>query len=142
MLRFGASAPGILCPPGEWYAGLVKPAWNPPGWLFGPVWTALYTMMAIAAWLVWRRGGWEWQRGPLLLFLFQLLLNALWMPIFFGLHRPGLGFAEIVLLWFAIAGTIALFRRVNSATTWLLVPYLLWVSYATALTFALWRLNR
>lgn len=128
--------------PGEWYATLKKPSWNPPGWIFGPVWSALYTMMAVAAWLVWQRGGFVAQRRPLALFLAQLGLNALWTPLFFGLHRPGLAFAEILLLWVAIAATLAAFRRVNQATVWLLAPYLLWVSFAAVLNFELWRLNR
>src|SRR5512144_2474003 len=88
-VSFGAAAMGGLFTPGEWYASLKKPSWNPPGWMFGPVWTALYTMMAVAAWLVWRQGGWNKQRKPLLLFLAQLALNALWTPLFFGLHRAG-----------------------------------------------------
>lgn len=127
--------------PGEWYASLQKPSWNPPGWIFGPVWTALYTMMAAAAWMVWRRGGWEKQRKPLLVFLVQLALNTLWTPLFFGLHQPGLAFAEIVLLWLAIVATIVVFRPVSGAAMLLLVPYLAWVSFAAALNFTLWRLN-
>ena len=138
---FAAAAFGGLFVPDEWYAALRKPSWNPPGWVFGPVWTALYTMMGVAAWLVWRQGGWGKQRQPLLIFLVQLALNALWTPLFFGLHRPGLAFAEIVLLWLAIATTLAAFRPVSRAAAWLLVPYLAWVSFAAALNFTLWRLN-
>lgn len=140
-VTFCAAAMGGLFMPGEWYASLKKPSWNPPGWIFGPVWTALYAMMAVAAWLVWRQGGWGKQRKPLLIFLAQLALNALWTPLFFGLHRPGLAFAEIVLLWLAIAATIAVFRRVRRVAAWLLAPYLAWVSFAAALNFTLWRLN-
>ncbi len=127
--------------PGEWYASLRKPSWNPPGWIFGPVWTALYAMMAVAAWLVWRRGGFAAQRRPLGWFLAQLALNAAWTPLFFGLHWPGVAFAEIVLLWLAIVATLAAFRRVSRTATLLLVPYLLWVTFATVLNFTLWRLN-
>ena len=141
LISFGAASMGGLFMPGEWYASLKKPAWNPPGWIFGPVWTALYTMMALAAWLVWRQGGWARQRKPLVLFLAQLALNALWTPLFFGLHRPGVAFAEIVLLWLAIAATIAVFRPVSRTAMRLLVPYLAWVSFAAALNFTLWRLN-
>jgi len=141
LLCFAAASSGGLFMPGEWYAALKKPSWNPPGWVFGPVWTALYGMMAVAAWLVWKRGGFAAQRRPLGLFLVQLALNAAWTPLFFGLHRPDLAFAEIVLLWLAIAASIVAFRRVSGATTPLLVPYLAWVSFAAVLTFALWRLN-
>lgn len=141
LLCFAAASLGGLFGLGEWYDSLKKPPWNPPGWIFGPVWTALYTMMAVAAWLVSRQGGWGKQRKPLLVFLTQLVLNALWTPLFFGLQRPGLAFAEIVLLWLAIAATIAAFRPVSRAAMLLLVPYWAWVSFAAALNFTLWRLN-
>jgi tryptophan-rich sensory protein len=141
LLCFAAAAFGGMFTPGEWYASLKKPAWNPPGWVFGPVWTALYTMMAVAAWLVWTRGGFAAQRRPLGLFLVQLALNAAWTPLFFGWHRPGLAFAEILLLWVAIAATILAFRPVSRAAGWLLAPYLAWVSFAAVLNFTLWRLN-
>ena len=141
LLCFAAASLGGIFGPGDWYAALKKPAWNPPGWIFGPVWTALYTMMAVAAWLVWRQGGWGKQRQSLLVFLGQLALNALWTPLFFGLHRPGLAFAEIVLLWLAIVATLMLFWKVNRAAAWLLVPYLAWVSFAVSLNFTLWWLN-
>ena len=142
LLCFAAAAVGGFFMPGEWYASLNKPAWNPPGWILGPVWTALYTLMAVAAWLVWKRGGFATQRRPLALFLVQLALNAAWTPLFFGLHRPGLAFAEMLLLWLAIAATLAAFRRVSRAAAWLLAPYLAWVSFAAVLNFTLWKLNR
>jgi tryptophan-rich sensory protein len=141
LLCFVPATFGGLFMPGEWYASLRKPAWNPPGWAFGPVWTALYTMMAVAAWLVWRCGGFAAQRRALALFLIQLALNAAWTPLFFGLRQPGLAFAEILLLWLAIAATLAAFRPVNRIAGWLLVPYLAWVSFAAVLNLALWRLN-
>ena len=141
LLCFAASAMGALFMPGEWYAALNKPAWNPPGWIFGPVWTVLYAMMAVAAWLVWQRGGFAAQRRPLGLFLAQLALNALWTPLFFGLRQPGLAFAEIILLWLAILATLLAFRPVSRAAAWLLVPYLAWVSFAAVLNGTLWRLN-
>lgn len=140
-LCFLAPAAGAFAMPDGWYAALRKPSWNPPGWVFGPVWTLLYTMMAVAAWMVWKRGGWKRQRGPLVLFLVQLVLNAAWTPLFFGLHRPGLAFVDIVLLWIAIVMTIISFKRVHRGTAWLLVPYLAWVSFATVLNFTLWRMN-
>ena len=98
-------------------------------------------MMAVAAWLVWKRGGFAAQRRTLTIFLVQLTLNAVWTPLFFGLHWPGVAFGEIVLLWLAIAATIAAFRPVIRAAAWLLVPYLAWVSFASVQNFAFWRLN-
>ena len=127
--------------PGGWYYQIEKPSWTPPSWLFGPVWTALYIAMGVAAWLVWRRGGWETQRQPLTFWLVQLVLNTLWSGLFFGLRSPALGAIEIVLLWIAILLTILAFRRVSRASAWLMAPYLLWVTFAAALTFAVWRLN-
>ena len=138
---FGAAALGAVFMPGDWYAALKKPAWNPPGWIFGPVWTALYTMMAVAAWLVWKRGGFAAQRRPLTIFLVQLALNAAWTPLFFGLHWTGVAFAEIVLLWFSIAATFAAFRPVSPIAAGLLTPYLGWVGFAAILNGALWRMN-
>jgi translocator protein len=141
LLCFAAASLGAVFMPGAWYAALRKPSWNPPGWIFGPVWTALYTMMAVAAWLVWRQGGFVAQRRALTLFLIQLALNAMWTPLFFGLHQPGVAFAEIVLLWLAIAWTIAAFWRAHRVAAWLLAPYLAWASFAVLLNFTLWRLN-
>lgn len=140
-VSFAAAALGGFFMPGEWYAQLNKPSWNPPGWIFGPVWTALYIMMAVAAWVVWRRGGFAVQSGPLGLFLLQLLLNAAWSPLFFGLHNPALAFAEIVLLWLALLATLRAFRKVQRGAGLLLLPYLAWVSFAAGLNFTLWRLN-
>ena len=124
-----------------WYAALEKPSWNPPAWVFGPAWSLLYVSMAVAAWLVWREGGWMIQGRALGLFLLQWVLNALWTPIFFGLHRPGLAFAAIVVLWLVLAATLASFWRIHKGAGALLVPYLAWVSFAAALNFAIWRLN-
>jgi translocator protein len=141
LLCYAAASLGALFMPGDWYAALRKPTWNPPAWIFGPVWTALYTMMAVAAWLVWKCGGFAAQRRPLVLFLVQLALNALWTPLFFGHHLTGLAFAEIILMWLAIAATIAAFRQVHRPAAWLLVPYLAWVGFAAVLNGALWWLN-
>jgi len=140
-VTFFAPALGSFSMPGAWYASLNKPSWNPPAWIFGPVWTALYTMMAVAAWLVWRRGGWPSQRRPLTLYLGQLALNAAWTPLFFGLKNPGFAFAEIFLLLIAIAVTVNAFRRTSHAAALLLMPYLAWVSFAAFLNFSIWRLN-
>jgi len=141
LLCFAAASLGGLFMPGDWYATLKKPSWNPPGWVFGPVWTALYAMMAVAAWLVWKQGGFKTQRRALTMFLVQLALNALWTPLFFGLHWTGVAFVEIVLLWLAIAATMAGFRPVSRLAAWLLAPYLAWVGFAAALNFTLWWLN-
>jgi tryptophan-rich sensory protein len=140
-VSFCAALLGGLFMPDEWYGTLTKPSWNPPGWLFGPVWSVLYTMMAVAAWLVWRQGGWGKQRKPLLIFLAQLALNAAWTPLFFGLHNPGLALLDIALLWLAIVAMIAAFWRVHRIAAALLIPYLAWVSFATFLNFTIWRLN-
>ncbi len=140
-VTFLAPALGAWAMPGEWYASLRKPSWNPPSWIFGPVWTVLYLMMATAAWLVWRRGGWAGQRRALALYLGQLALNAAWSPLFFGLKMPGLAFAEILLLLAAILATTSVFRGVNKIAGALLVPYIAWVSFATFLNYTLWRLN-
>ncbi|MCE9614766.1 MAG: tryptophan-rich sensory protein [Lentisphaerae bacterium] len=141
ILTFCAAATGVFVSTGGWYAELAKPSWNPPGWLFGPVWTLLYAMMAVAAWLVWTRGGWKAQRGPLGLYLAQWALNALWTPLFFGFHRPGLAFAEILVLLLAVVATMIAFRRVRLSAGLLLFPYALWVGFATVLNFTIWRLN-
>lgn len=126
---------------GGWYQTLSKPNWNPPDWLFGPVWTALYMMMAVAAWLVWRRGGCLFSRGPLGLFALQLSLNVGWSTIFFGLRSPGFAFLEILVLWLSIAANVASFSSRSSMAALLLVPYLAWTSFAVALNLAIWRLN-
>lgn len=126
---------------GDWYATLNKPSWNPPNWVFGPVWTALYIGMAVAAWLVWRKNGLADAWLPLLLFGLQLFLNAAWSALFFGMRSPGIAFADIVLLSIAILATIVAFGRVSSLAAALLVPYLAWVSFATTLNWSIWRLN-
>ena len=140
-LSFCAAAIAGLFVPGEWYAGLKKPSWNPPDWVFGPVWTALYTLMAIAAWLAWKRGGWAGQRTALTVFLVQLLFNILWSPLFFGMKDPVLAFVDITLLWLALLVAVVAFWRARPLAGALLVPYLAWVTFACALNFTLWRLN-
>lgn len=124
-----------------WYAGLRKPTWTPPAWLFGPVWTALYVAMAVAGWLIWHRAGWQDGRLALTLFALQLVLNGAWSFIFFKFHRVGWAFVDIVVLWVAIAATIVTFAAVSQVSSLLLVPYLVWVSYAGALNLAIWRMN-
>lgn len=126
---------------GPFYKQLVRPEWAPPSSIFGPVWTILYILMGIAAWLVWRVGGFRAARSALVLFLVQLALNALWSWLFFAWQRGGLAFADILLLWMLIVATIVLFWRVRPLAGVLLVPYLLWVTFASALNYAIWRLN-
>ena len=124
-----------------WYAALTKPSWTPPNWIFGPVWSALYFCMAIAAWLVWRQGGVSNATLPLTLFGFQLVLNVYWSCIFFGQENPCLAFVEVLLLWLAIAATMIEFWQRTRIAGNLFVPYLVWVSFASVLNFTIWRLN-
>jgi len=120
------------------YQNLDQPSWAPPSWLFGPVWTVLYAMIAVAGWLVWRRTGWN---RALTVYAVQLALNAIWTPIFFGFGRYGLALAEIVVLWVLIGVTVVLFRPISRTAAWLLVPYWAWVTFATALNAAIWHAN-
>ncbi len=124
-----------------WYRTVVKPAWNPPDSVFGPVWTTLYLMMAIATWLVWKPAGLRAAAVPLTLFAVQLVLNSAWSWIFFGLHEVGWAFVELVTLWLAITATLVAFIRRSRVAGWLLVPYLAWVSFACVLNYTIWRLN-
>ncbi len=142
-LSFAASAIGAVASlqAQAYYGTLAQPAWAPPSWLFGPVWTALYAMMAIAAWLVWREGGFRVNRVALALFLIQLALNALWSWLFFAFHLGAVAFADIVVLWLVIVATLVAFWRARPLAGALLVPYVLWVSFAAALNYAIWQLN-
>ena len=125
----------------SFYGGLTQPTWAPPAWVFGPMWTLLYAMMAVAAWLVWRAGGFRVHRTALALFLVQLAVNAVWSWLFFAWHLGAVAFADIVLLWVLIAATIVAFWRVRPLAGALLIPYLLWVSFAGALNWAVWQMN-
>ena len=127
--------------PGEWYASLAKPSWNPPSAVFAPVWSILYLSMGVAAWLVWRQAGFEGAKLALGLFAGQLVLNALWSWLFFGRQLPGIALIDILALWCSIVAFLLATRRSNSPAFWLFVPYLLWVSFATALNLQIWRLN-
>lgn len=139
LVTFAAPALAAFFPmPGAWYGTLNKPSWNPPAWLFGPVWTALYTLMAVAAWLVWKKVGCS---RPLAIYAIQLALNAAWTPLFFGFHQIGMALVVIVCLWMAILATLLSFWKVRTAAGLMFVPYLIWVSFATVLNFTLWSLN-
>ena len=140
-LCYGAALIGAQFMPGEWYAALEKPTWTPPDWLFGPVWTVLYGMMAVAAWLVWKEFGFRAASGSLVLFVGQLGLNSAWSWVFFGLHRPGLALFNLVALCVVVAGLAFIFWKRIRLAGGLLVPYLLWISFAAALNFEIWRLN-
>lgn len=125
-----------------WYAELAKPAFNPPAWVFGPVWITLFALMGIAAFLIWMKGlDRRDVRIALGIFIGQLLLNTLWSFIFFGLQNPGAALVEIGLLWLAILATMVAFARISKPVAWLLLPYLFWVSFASYLNYAIWSLN-
>ena len=141
LITFSAAWIGSRYMPGEWYAAIMKPSWNPPNWIFGPVWTLLYILMGISAWLVWKKAGFAGAGPALGLFIGQLALNALWSYLFFGMHRIDLALMEIVVLWLAILAIMVLFWRVHVTAGALFIPYLAWVSFASFLNFTLWRLN-
>lgn len=125
-----------------WYPALNKPSWTPPNWLFGPVWSCLYVAMAVAAWRVWRRREEASAQTDLALYAGQIGLNLLWSILFFGLRNPGLGLIDITLLWTLLFTMQVRFFRADLVAGWLWLPYLLWVSFATALNAAIWWLNR
>jgi len=126
----------------EWYVTLRKPTWTPPNWVFGPVWSTLYLMMGLAAWLVWRKVGWAGGTTALALFGAQLALNALWSVLFFGMRSPGPAFVEMVVLWVMIVVTMVVFWAIRPVAGALLLPYLMWVTFAARLNWAVWRMNR
>lgn len=126
---------------GAFYRQLERPPWAPPEWLFAPTWTALYILMALAAWLIWRDHGFRRAGGALMLFLVQLAANALWTWLFFVWHSGAWAFVEILLLWALIAATVVAFWRLRPLVAAMLLPYLAWVTLACALTFATWQRN-
>jgi len=142
-ITFAAAASGAMASiaAGDFYVQLTRPDWAPPVSVFGPVWTTLYALMAIAAWLVWRRGGFREHGVALSLFLAQLVANALWTWLFFAWRRGGIAFADIILLWLLLFATLLMFWRVRWIAGALLVPYLAWVSFAAALNYTVWQLN-
>ena len=142
-VSFAASAVGAAASiqAKSFYSQLVQPDWAPPPGVFGPMWTVLYALMGIAAWLVWRSGGFRHNRYVLMLFLLQLSFNALWSWLFFAWHRGALALADVLVLWVLIVATLICFWRVRPLAGALLIPYLLWVSFAFALNYSLWQLN-
>jgi tryptophan-rich sensory protein len=141
VVTFAASMSGVFVGPGDWYASLKRPTLTPPNWVFGPVWTTLYVCMAVAAWRVWKNGWGAPRRDALECYFGQLLLNAAWTPLFFGLHRLGAALGLILALWVAISLTIWRFSLVDRWAAWLLAPYLAWVTLATYLNLMFWYLN-
>lgn len=142
LLSFLAATIGGLAAPGAWYERVNKPSWNPPNAVFAPVWTVLFIMMGVAAWLVWQRRGQPGVTLALTLFVGQLCLNVLWSWLFFHWHRMDLAFYELLVFWVVILATLLAFWRVRPLAGWLFVPYLLWVTFAGYLNLTLWRLNR
>jgi len=141
VVSFAAGWIGSRYLPGAWYASLAKPSWTPPNAIFGPVWSVLYVLMGLAAWLVWRQAGFGGAGAALVWFVVQLVLNAMWSYLFFGRHRPDIAFVDIVALWLAILVVVVLFWRQDRAAGALMLPYLVWVGFAACLNFAIWRLN-
>lgn len=138
---FVIATSGAFFRPGEWYERLGKPSWCPPNWLFAPAWTVLYIMIAISGWLVWRKVGFAGAPVAFALYLLQLLLNAGWSAVFFGMKRIDLAFGELLVFWIVIAANLVAFYAIDGQAGLLLLPYLAWVTFAGALNFAIWRLN-
>ena len=143
LLTFTAAALGAVASAGAgaFYAELTRPSWAPPAWLFGPVWSALYALMAVSAWLVWRGRGFSGARTALVLFVLQLVANALWSWFFFAWRLGDVAFAEVLILSCLIVATIVSFQRISILAALLMYPYLAWSIFASALTFTIWRLN-
>ena len=126
----------------QWYSHLNKPSWNPPSWVFGPVWTLLYLLMAVCVWLIWRRVGFAQAGGAYTLFAIQLGLNFMWSILFFRMHNPGLAMLDLIFLWLAIVATGFVFGRIYPLAGWLWIPYIIWVAFAGILNWRIWMLNR
>jgi len=137
-----AALTGIFFRPGGWYREIEKPGFTPPDWVFPPAWTVLYAMIAVSGFVAWYKVGFAGAPGAFALYFLQIGLNGLWSPLFFGAKRPDLATLDIAALWLAIVATIAAFSKLSLTAAFLLVPYLLWVTFAAALTVSIWRLNR
>jgi benzodiazapine receptor len=141
LLCFSAALPGAYFRPGEWYEGIAKPSWRPPNWVFGPAWAVLFTTIAVSAWMIWRKSDEADVTLAFVIFGIQLALNAAWSWFYFGLRRIDLALVDIALLWVSILATILAFYPIDPDAGLLLIPYLCWVSFASALNFSTWRLN-
>lgn len=142
IIAFVPASIGAFFGPGEWYANILKPSFNPPDWIFAPVWTTLYFLMAVSFWLVWKAAPNDTEFAfPRNLFFIQLILNAIWSPLFFGLQNPGLALIDLVFLWCFIIAMIYSFSRLSKLAAFLQAPYLLWVSFAGLLNFTIWQIN-
>ncbi|MFL6653789.1 MAG: TspO/MBR family protein [Sulfurifustis sp.] len=143
VLTFAAAAIGAAASvnAGAFYAQLVRPSWAPPAWLFGPAWAVLYALMGVAAWRVWCSNGYRAAAGALNLFVIQLLINASWSWLFFAWRRGALAFADFLILWVLVLGTIVAFWRINALAAVLLIPYVAWITFAAALNWSIWRMN-
>jgi tryptophan-rich sensory protein len=139
---FSAALPGAYFRPGEWYEGIAKPNWRPPNWVFGPAWAVLFTTIAIAGWRVWSKSPETDVSVALTIYFVHLLLNAAWSWLYFGLRRIDLAFYEILVLWASILAMIIAFHPIDETASLMLLPYLAWVTFASTLTFATWRMNR
>jgi len=138
---FAAASTNAAFKPGPWYESLLKPFWTPPDWLFSSVWTVLYILLALAAWMVWRNTSGDALVLPLTAFAVQLMINALWAPVFFGAHRVGLGFVVMMLLLVSVLVTVGFFLEVHTIAGLMLVPCLIWVAFAAFLNFGIWMMN-
>ena len=136
--NFATASSGAFFKPGAWYEALAKPWWRPPNWVFPIVWTTLFCLIAVSGWLAWRAAGWT---PALTVYAIHLVLNASWSAIFFGLHRIGLAFVELLVFWCSILTMMVMFYPIEPLATWLLAPYLLWVTIAGFLNYSIWRLN-
>ena len=139
---FAMASSGAVFKPGDWYETLAKPWWRPPNWLFPIAWSVLYVCIAVSGWLVWKTSGFTGAGTALAVYGLQLLFNGAWSGVFFGLRRIDLAFAELVLLWLSIVATVVLFAPISLLAAELLLPYLVWVTFAGVLNLSIWQLNR
>ena len=139
LASVATASSGAIFRPGEWYEQIAKPRWRPPNWLFGPAWLVLFVLITASTWFVWREAGFGLALG---VYAVQLVLNAAWSALFFGLRRPDLAFFNLIALWLSIAAMIALYAPIDATAAWMLAPYLAWVAFAGVLNYTIWQMNR